>query len=771
MYSGGAVQGGTLIFGCNGSAGALIRIDRSGYVYMHGGTIEAKGPSCASDFTGSIVTTNNGSGGYTQTRNKFSDMFLTTNIGGTAIPGYFGFKIEGIPNMEGYGLHHVYINCFNSSGSYGFWSTGGNADSTVIDDQSNITLCYQGVRMEGGDVYIHNSHVGANGGYSVFGAGGATFFESLGCIMTLQGVVVSENSGQLFNSNNDGTDNCGNSRTWVGNQFSFDDIDPAVYPVNINSGKLYFSSNWFKTTKALAAIHNSVLIGTDVSINSGGPSIIDGGNNTTWSSGGVLIPLKSIPTHLSTGSNNNYNWTSATDRTSGFTLRPLFNAASNSFGSPSPTITLQTSEWSGSVPLLGGFTFGVTSRNNVGLGHTLAFAYTSPSGLNGKAAIALGAPLSGLQTVAVATPGTPTITQSGTGGSISYSYKVVARAGYGTSAASAAGSTATGNATLSGSNCNVILWNDAGSQTGMGAWGFDIYRTASGGTPSTTGLIATVSALDAAAAAAASLNPEYQAADCGLEGDGSTPPTSSTADGSVNIPAGATYKKNGIPFAASDLSNGTVGSGSIVLASGVLGTGPAVLATGNVATATALAATPSQCSTHNFATGVTAGGNANCTQPAAADINGLGGAATLNVGTVSGTVAAGDDSRFNCDVSKNPCRVAATSLSGQTGSIGNTTLYTPSVAGQYRVVLSLWTMAAGTSGTVSFSLSANTGSGAESFGSASLDLTKVNSGGQVSGQWNMHVDANQAISYNTTLTCSSCGSPQYGIDVVVERLQ
>jgi hypothetical protein len=771
MYSGGAVQGGTLIFGCNGSAGALIRIGRSGYVYLHGGTIEAKGPSCASNFTGSIVTTNNGSGGYTQTRNKFSDLFLTTNVGGTGMSGYFGFRMEGTPNQEGYGLHHVYINCFNSSGSYGFWSTAGNADSTVIDNQSLISSCYEGVRMESGLLYIYNSHISGNGGYSTYGAGGATFAEAgNGCIMALQGVVVAENSGQLFNSNNDGVDNCGNSRVWVANQFSFDDIDPAAYPVNINSGRLYFSSNWFRTLKALSAIHNGVLIGTDLT-SAWGARIIDGGNNTATAQGGAVIPFKVIPTTA----NYNYSWISATDRTSGFSLRPqIYYASSNGVGKPSPTVTLQTAEWNGSTSVLGGFTWGVTSRANVGLGHTLAYVYTSPPGLNGKAAIALGAPVSGLQTVAVATPNIPTtsVIQSGTPGSTSYSYKVVAGAGYETSAASAVASTTTGNATLSGNDCNIILWNDAGSQTGMGAWGFDIYRTASGGTPSTTGLIATVSALDAAAAATAAYQGvEYQASDCGLDGGGSTPPTSSTADGSINIPAGATYKRNGTPLAASDLSNGTVGSGSIVLASGVLGTGPAVLATGNVATATTLAATPSQCSTHNFATGVTAGGNANCAQPAAADINGLGGAATLNVGTTSGTVAAGDDSRFNCDVTKNPCRVAATSLTGQTASIGNTTLYTPSVAGQYRVVLSLWTMVAGSSGTVSFSLSANTGSGAESFGSASLDLTKVNSGGQVSGQWNMHVDANQPISYNTTLTCSSCGSPQYGIDVMVERLQ
>jgi hypothetical protein len=231
--------------------------------------------------------------------------------------------------------------------------------------------------------------------------------------------------------------------------------------------------------------------------------------------------------------------------------------------------------------------------------------------------------------------------------------------------------------------------------------------------------------------------------------------------------------------------------------------------TGNASTATALASTPSQCGSGQYASGIAASGNANCsqvgysqvsgtptvptllssgtahkwvsyigasgtqqlTQPDAGDLTGLGNAATKNVGTTAGTVAAGDDSRFTCDVTKSPCRVAATSLTAQTASIGNTTLYTPASSGTYRVALALWTMATGSSGTVAFSLSANTGSGAETFGSSSLDLTKVNSGGQVSGQWNIHVAASQAISYTTTLTCSSCGSPQYGIDVVVERLQ
>ena len=44
--------------------------------------------------------------------------------------------------------------------------------------------------------------------------------------------------------------------------------------------------------------------------------------------------------------------------------------------------------------------------------------------------------------------------------------------------------------------------------------------------------------------------------------------------------------------------------------------------TGNAATATALASAPSQCGSNNFATGVAAGGNANCAQPVFANLSG-----------------------------------------------------------------------------------------------------------------------------------------------------
>jgi len=85
---------------------------------------------------------------------------------------------------------------------------------------------------------------------------------------------------------------------------------------------------------------------------------------------------------------------------------------------------------------------------------------------------------------ALATPALPTVTPQGTPGATAYSYKVVALAQNGVSAASAAGSTATGNATLSGTNFNRLLWTAV-----TGATAYAIYRTVGG---VTQGLIATV---------------------------------------------------------------------------------------------------------------------------------------------------------------------------------------------------------------------------------------------------------------------------------------
>src|ERR1039458_2226688 len=79
-------------------------------------------------------------------------------------------------------------------------------------------------------------------------------------------------------------------------------------------------------------------------------------------------------------------------------------------------------------------------------------------------------------------PPTPVITQLGTAGSTAYGY-VVADVGNVGRAPSAAGTTATGNATLTSVNLNVIAWNAQPGHT------YHVYRASSSGTPSGLGRI------------------------------------------------------------------------------------------------------------------------------------------------------------------------------------------------------------------------------------------------------------------------------------------
>lgn len=114
----------------------------------------------------------------------------------------------------------------------------------------------------------------------------------------------------------------------------------------------------------------------------------------------------------------------------------------------------------------------------------------------------------------LATPATPLITPQGTTGAATWTYKIVARAGNyatagGHTAASSAGSTTTGNATLTSVNSNLISW-----QPVAGAVSYDIYRTAVGTSPTTTGLIGSTVG--------------RTFTDTGLAGDSGTAPTTNT---------------------------------------------------------------------------------------------------------------------------------------------------------------------------------------------------------------------------------------------------
>lgn len=123
-----------------------------------------------------------------------------------------------------------------------------------------------------------------------------------------------------------------------------------------------------------------------------------------------------------------------------------------------------------------------------------------------------------------ATPafGNPSVAVSGTPGSTTWSYKITAVDGNGReSAVSAIGTTTTGNATLTGGNFNQIILS---GPYVLGVGKYNVYRTAAGGTPSTTGKIGTLT-VTTTAGPAQGLAQGDVFNDTGLAGDGTTPPT------------------------------------------------------------------------------------------------------------------------------------------------------------------------------------------------------------------------------------------------------
>jgi hypothetical protein len=111
----------------------------------------------------------------------------------------------------------------------------------------------------------------------------------------------------------------------------------------------------------------------------------------------------------------------------------------------------------------------------------------------------------------ISTASAPTVTPTG-GSASTWAYKIVARASNGTAAASAAGTTTTGAATLSNTAYNTITWTAVAD-----AVSYDVYRTTAATSPSTTGFIRNV-------LAGATLS----VVDTGLTADGSTAPTVNT---------------------------------------------------------------------------------------------------------------------------------------------------------------------------------------------------------------------------------------------------
>lgn len=107
-------------------------------------------------------------------------------------------------------------------------------------------------------------------------------------------------------------------------------------------------------------------------------------------------------------------------------------------------------------------------------------------------------------------PSAPTVTPQGASGATAYSYVVVALNRTGQTAASAAGATAIGNATLDSSNFNRVTWTAVTNATA-----YRIYRSIGGVTVGQIGIVGAVLQFD----------------DTGLAGDTTIAPTVNTSGG------------------------------------------------------------------------------------------------------------------------------------------------------------------------------------------------------------------------------------------------
>ena len=135
--------------------------------------------------------------------------------------------------------------------------------------------------------------------------------------------------------------------------------------------------------------------------------------------------------------------------------------------------------------------------NGTAIGSTSVAAITSGT-INGatigisnpKAATFTSVGMSNTNLTMLPNPAAPTVTNVGTAGLTTVTYGLVAVFADGTtSAIGVVTASATSNATLNGSNYNTISWSATPSASSIQVW-----RTAAGGTPSTLGLIGTVTA-------------------------------------------------------------------------------------------------------------------------------------------------------------------------------------------------------------------------------------------------------------------------------------
>ena len=234
---------GPAIFGCNGTAGPVVYINRSGYGRIEGLGIYPKGSGAcsSSNFTGSLQIDNSGSGGVTGHQIILDHLSLTTSPQGGAVSGYTGLAITsgGLSNNnEQIVLKNSWVHCQNSPNSYGIDLEAAASDNDKAEN-NDISSCYQGIRHAAGNMRMLGNMFTANGNYSVFGANGADIYIG-SCASGPISILYNEatDGGQFINTANDaaGGLGCTGGVNVVGNDIGISDYNVAnTYPINLGT--------------------------------------------------------------------------------------------------------------------------------------------------------------------------------------------------------------------------------------------------------------------------------------------------------------------------------------------------------------------------------------------------------------------------------------------------------------------------------------------------------------------------------------------------------
>lgn len=280
--------GGPSIFGCNGSAGPVLYINRSGYYRIEGLGVYPKGPAslCGSSFTQSIQLDNTGTGGVTGHRAELDHVSLTSNPQGSKVTGYKGLVITGATNNEQISITNSWIHCQNSPNSIAIHLAAPDSDNDKAYN-NDFSSCYYGIKHDGGNMRIQGNMFSAVGDFSVFGAGGAAIFLG-GFASGPVNIEYNEetDSGPFINSANDLAGQGGvGALNVIGNVMGISDMSTSAYPINLGTTNGFGSS----------VSGSYIFIGNDVYITQAGitKSVIgsDSQGNCKWGPLGKLIDI------------------------------------------------------------------------------------------------------------------------------------------------------------------------------------------------------------------------------------------------------------------------------------------------------------------------------------------------------------------------------------------------------------------------------------------------------------------------------------------------